>query len=85
MKIAAVVITGGRVDIVDKHPLGRRIDGVVVRKYKSGHTVDGRAVATARPIQSVIDIDEAIAGECRIDGNAEETPLAVRTDPATDI
>jgi hypothetical protein len=68
VEIAAVVKAGGR-NLVDQHHFARSEGGVSAHR-ETGHTVHTGGAALAL---RVVDVDEAVRGEGRIDGNAEDT------------
>jgi hypothetical protein len=82
IEIAAVVVPGGGGDVVDQDDFATRL--IIVAEGPARDAIGGDRCVAARAaaLHSVIEIDEVIGGEVRIDGDSEQAPLGVRAEAA---
>jgi hypothetical protein len=78
VEVAAVVVAGGRLHVVEQHHLGRRIDDVAVRQEEARDPIDADRVR--RPQVGVVEKEAVVRREGRIDGDAEEAALGIGAD-----
>ena len=88
LQVGADVVALRRGDVVDQDGLGGGIHRVVVAQHEARHAVDRRVrvvVLAAVLHERVVEVDEAVALELRVDGNRHQAALAVGADPGADV
>ena len=74
LKVAAVVVSARRGDVVEQDILTRRSNDIVVREDEARHAID----AARRSRGRVVEVDEVVGGERRVGSDPEQALLGLR-------